>query len=172
MLLTKLPAFDDDDLVQVVVESPRGTTLKLKYDPDRDVFALSRPLVKGLAYPFDWGFVPSTKGPDGDPVDALVIWEETSFPGLVLACRPIAVLRVEQNSRKPGTRERNDRLLVVPAHAPRDQPLRDVSDVSARLRQELEAFFVASTTFENKDLKILEWANADAAIALVKDTGG
>src|SRR5262249_21590926 len=166
MSITRLPLFDSDGNVQVVVESPRGSSLKLKYDPEREVFALSRPLINGMRYPFDWGFVPSTRGPDGDPVDAMVLWEETSFPGLVLACRPVAIVRVEQNSRvTPGTRERNDRILAVPVNAPRAQAIRDVGDLPERVRQELEAFFLASTSFEDKDLKILGWGDAAAAKA-------
>ena len=63
--LLKLPAFDDEDAVHVVVESPRGSSLKFKYNPDRRVMMLSRPLPQGLAYPHDWGFIPSTRAPDG-----------------------------------------------------------------------------------------------------------
>jgi inorganic pyrophosphatase len=169
MLLTKLPAIDRSDHVQVVIESPRGSSLKLKYDPERGVFTLSRPLPIGLVFPHDWGFVPSTRGPDGDPVDAMVIWDEASFPGLVLSCRLIAILQVEQNSRRrAGTRERNDRLIAVPVEARRYDRVRDVGDLSSRLRKELETFFLASTALEGKDLKVLGWSDASAAMALIK----
>src|SRR5690349_19179248 len=112
MSLAKLPAFDADGHLHVVVESPRGSGLKLKFDSKTGAFGLSRPLPKGLTFPYDWGFVPSTRGADGDPLDAMVVWEETSFPGVVLACRLVAVVRVEQNSqRDSGKRERNDRVI-------------------------------------------------------------
>ena len=93
-----LPAFGTRDAIHVVIESPRGSTVKLKYDPNLEAFTLSRPLPEGLAYPYDWGFVPSTRMPDGDPLDAMVVWDRPSFPGVVLACRALGVLAVEQNS--------------------------------------------------------------------------
>jgi inorganic pyrophosphatase len=173
MSLLDLSAFGADGTVQVVVESPRGSGLKLKYDPQRGVFTLSRPLIKGLTYPYDWGFVPSTRGPDGDPIDAMVLWDEQSFPGLVLACRLVGALAAEQNSKHhSGTRERNDRLLAVPVVAPRFETIRDVGDVSRRLREELEVFFMASTAFEGKELKLLGWSDASAAMEIVKQSMG
>jgi len=70
--LLTLPTFDHGEIFRVVVESPRGSTSKFKYDKDYGVIALSRPLPAGLSYPHDWGFVPSTLAPDGDPLDAII----------------------------------------------------------------------------------------------------
>src|SRR5262245_19043735 len=124
--LSSLPAFVDERSINVVVESPRGANLKLKYDVERRVMTLVRPLILGITYPHDWGFVPSTRGPDGDPVDAMVLWDNTSFPGLVLTCRPIGVLRVEQTNTSSRARERNDRLAVLPVKAPRWDAIQSV----------------------------------------------
>jgi inorganic pyrophosphatase len=157
MNYTTLPAFGPDQTVNIVIESPRGSTVKLKYDATLEAFTLSRPLTEGLIYPFDWGFVPSTHAADGDPVDAMVVWDRSSFPGVVLACRLIGVLAVEQNSkRRAGERERNDRLVALPLEAPRYASIKDVDDLPARLREEIEAFFLASTAFEKKDLTSLK----------------
>ena len=87
MNLLTIPTFSAADIFHVVVESPRGSAVKLKYDPRWNVMAVSRPLILGVTFPFDWGFVPSTKGPDDDPVDALVLWDVSSYPGVVLPCR-------------------------------------------------------------------------------------
>ena len=139
------------------------------YDATIEAFTLSRPLTEGLMYPFDWGFVPSTRAADGDPVDAMVVWDRSSFPGVVLPCRLIGVLVVEQNSkRRVGERERNDRLVALPLEAPRYASIKDVDDLPARLREEIELFFRASTSLEKKDVRFQGWSDAAAAYALLK----
>ena len=151
----------------MIVESPRGSRAKFKYDTQSGLITLSRPLPAGLTYPYDWGFVPGTRAQDGDPLDAMVIWDCSSYPGVLLRCRPLGVLRVEQRNRGSGQRERNDRLLVVPVKAARGESLRRIHDLHARVRAELEHFFAASVAFEGKDLRLLEWADvADAVLTL------
>src|SRR5437764_12167095 len=71
--LLKLPARNDDGDVHVVVETRRGSAAKMEYDPELQAFTLSKALILGLTYPYGWGFIPSTKGEDGDPVDVLVL---------------------------------------------------------------------------------------------------
>jgi inorganic pyrophosphatase len=163
-----LPAFADAGAVHVIVESPRGSALKLKYDPDRGVMMLSRPLPEGLTYPHDWGFIPSTQAPDGDPLDVFIMWDGVSYPGIVIPCRPIGLLRVEQTNIKSRARERNDRIAALPIKAPRLDAIRSVFDIPERTRLELQQFFLAAVAFEGKDLKILGWSGPDEAIALVR----
>jgi inorganic pyrophosphatase len=142
--------------------------VKLKYDPDLEAFTLSRPLTDGLIYPYDWGFVPSTRAPDGDPLDAIVLWDRATFPGVVLTCRLIGVVGVEQNSKhRRGQRERNDRVVALPIGAPRFDVVDSVDDLPERIKQEIESFFVASTAFEHKDLTFHGWSGADRAYELV-----
>jgi len=165
----RLPPFDQNGHVYVVVESPRGSRAKFKYDANLDAFTLSRPLVDGLAYPFDWGFVPSTGAADGDPLDALILWDCSAYPGVVLPCRAVALLEAEQNSkRRTGQRERNDRILVVPEPAPRWAWLKDMGDLPDRMKKELEAFFLAVVALENKDLAFLGWRPAAKALELIR----
>ncbi|WP_375756316.1 inorganic diphosphatase [Corallococcus exercitus] len=167
---TRLPLRGEQDALHVVVESPRGSTVKLKYDPKLQAFTLSRPLTRGFRYPFDWGFIPSTKGPDGDPLDALVYWDVPTWPGVVLPCRALGVLQVDQKKKngKEGERERNDRLLLVPVNAIRSDHLNSYQDLSQRERQELEHFFLAVVHFADKDARILGWAGPDAAERMVQ----
>jgi len=94
--LLKLPTRNNSGDVYVVVETPRGSAAKLEYDPQLRVFTLSKALFLGLTYPYDWGFIPSTKGEDGDPIDVLVLHDAATAPGLVLKCKIIGVLEVLQ----------------------------------------------------------------------------
>jgi inorganic pyrophosphatase len=165
--LSSLPATPSDGVMNLVVESPAGSTTKIKWDAKMEAFAMSRPLPLGVAYPHDWGFVPGTQGPDGDPIDALALSEGTTFPGLVLAARPLGVVRLEQNRKHGDGRERNDRIIAVVANAPRREDLRSIDDLSPRVRQELEQFFLDVTFFENKDARLLGWAGPAEAWALV-----
>jgi inorganic pyrophosphatase len=164
--LQRLPAIPDPGVVHVVIESPRGSASKIKYDPELEVFTLSRPLPLGLAYPHDWGFVPGTRAPDGDPLDAMVLSDEVTFPGVVIRTVPLGLLAVEQKAPRSG-RERNDRLIVVPEKSPRNT-YRSLDDLSGRLRSELEKFFLDVTHFEDKALKVLGWEPAASALALVE----
>src|SRR5688572_29778878 len=154
--------------IHVVVESPRGSSVKIKYDPKLRVFRFSRPLMAGLQYPYDWGFIPGTVGPDGDPLDAMVFSDFATFPGVVVECRALGVIRLEQNSKNSSRRERNDRLIVVPAKMPRFESFRKPSDLPTRWRHELEEFFLAATRFEQKDAKVLGWSGPREAERMVK----
>src|SRR5579884_3814865 len=92
MSIASLPAVRDDGLLNVVVETPRGSTIKIKFDRGSDVMMLSRPLPSGLSYPFDWGFVAGTKAADGDALDAMIVWDCTGYPGLLVPSRSLGVL--------------------------------------------------------------------------------
>jgi len=163
-----LTAFRQDGSLNVIVESPRGATLKFKYDLDLDRIVLSRPLPAGVVYPHDWGFVPQTRASDGDPVDAMIVWDGVSYPGVLVPCRAIGILNVEQTNLKTGARERNDRLAVLPVTAPRFDPIMTVFDLPARTREELEQFFLAATFFEKKNVRMLGWEGPEKAVAFVE----
>jgi inorganic pyrophosphatase len=171
MNLAMVPAFASVDIFHVVVEAPRGSTLKLKYEPKWEAMSVSRPLPLGVAYPFDWGFVPSTQAADGDPLDAMVLWDVSSYPGVVLRCRAVGVLHVEQNrtNHDPSKRIRNDRIFAVPVEARREQGIADMAGFPARVRQELEHFAMAATALEGKDVRIVGWGDAAAALSLLRD---
>jgi len=167
-MIKHVAPFRSDGTLNVIVETPRGSTAKFKYDSASDLIMLSRPLPAGLAYPHDWGFVPGTRAPDGDPLDVMVVWDGSAYPGVLIACRPIGVLRVEQTNRGTGARERNDRLLAVPVGAARGRDLRHVHDLPERTLEELEHFFQAVVAFEGKELALLRWGDRDAAAEAVE----
>lgn len=171
MNLLKIPAFAAPGIFHVVVECPRGSAVKLKYEPRWEAMSISRPLALGVTYPCDWGFVPSTRGPDGDAIDALVLWDVASFPGVVLPCRALAVMRVEQNrtNHDPSVRIRNDRIVAVPEAARRQNGM-SMNMVAAREREELEHFAVIATALEGKDVRTTGWDDAAAALALIDES--
>jgi len=165
--LHRLPTFAHDDVFHVVVESPRGSGLKLKYEPRLGTMSISRPLVLGLTFPFDWGFVPSTEGADGDPIDALVYWDVSSYPGVVIPCRSIGVVKVDQRDADGEGRVRNDRIVAAPIQVRRERLAAPV-DLPVRIREELNQFFLAATALEGKDARILGWGGPEEALALIR----
>lgn len=167
MDLRHLPARDDDGAIHVVVESPRGATVKLKYEPALGVMTVARALPLGLAYPYDWGFVPGTVAADGDPVDAMIVWDATSYPGTVVRCRAVGVVRLEQDRKGGGGRIRNDRLILLPVKYERGAPVEDADDLPRRLREEVEQFFLMTVVFGRKNPRVLGWGGAAEADALV-----
>jgi len=93
-----------------------------------------------MAFPYDFGFVPSTEADDGDPVDVLVLMDEPAFPGCVLSCRPIGVIEGEQGDKKK--KERNDRIIAVEKDAHSWADVRTADDLGKQFARELEEFFV------------------------------
>lgn len=165
MRLDRLPARAEGG-IHVVVETPRGSPFKLKLDPALGVLALKRPLPLGFAWPFDFGFVPSTRAPDGDPVDAVVLWDAASPAGLIIPCRALGVLQLDQQEQD-GRRVRNDRIVAVPLAAPRQGEVRSVDDLPARVKEELAHFSTSSVWFEGKDVRVLGWAGPPEAARLI-----
>lgn len=164
--LINLPPITEDGDVYAVVETPRGSRAKINYDPKLETFALSKSLLTGLTYPHDWGFVPSTKADDGDPIDIMIVHDATTFPGIVMICRVIGVLQIEQKSK--GKRERNDRLFAVSRRSHSEQALRDVRELSRPIQQELEKFFNATDDLEDKSLKIIGRKGPKVAMQAIK----
>jgi inorganic pyrophosphatase len=164
----KLPTWADSGHVHAVVETPRGSRAKLEFDPKLGAFTLAKPLLAGLTYPYDWGFIPSTKAEDGDPLDVLIIHDAATYPGLVLTCKPIGVLEVLQSSK--GKKERNDRVFVVPDRSPFEGDLQDIRRLPSRATKELEKFFEATNALEAKTLQFLGWRGPAKAIKTIKKT--
>lgn len=115
-----------------------------------------------------WGFVPSTIAADGDPLDAVIVWDGTSYPGVIVPCRVIGVLNVEQTNLHSKRRERNDRIAVLPTKAPRQEGIASIFDLTGRIRDEIEQFFLHAVAFEGKELALLGWQGPREAQTLVQ----
>jgi inorganic pyrophosphatase len=164
--LLKIPAFSDDGDLHVVIETPRGSRAKLKYNPKIKSFTLSKSLLAGLTYPYDWGFIPGTVSEDGDAVDVMVIHDAATYPGMVLTCNVIGVLQIEQIKKRKS--ERNDRVFAAPCGSHAERDLSDVRKLSSAQREELVKFFIATDELENKQLNILGWKGPKVALKTIK----
>src|SRR5712675_1622028 len=137
---THLKAFDEDDadLIAVIIETPKGSRNKYAFDPEERIFALKKVLPAGMAFPYDFGFVPSTKGGDGDPLDVLVLMDEPAFGGCKLRCRIIGLIEGEQGGKKKT--ERNDRLIAIEVANHSYARVRHIDDLGKEFERELEEF--------------------------------
>src|SRR5579885_378130 len=137
---TVLRPFNKDQLVQVVIETPKGSRNKYKFDPKLRSFKLNRVLPDGMNFPYDFGFVPSTTAEDGDPIDVLLLMDASVFPGCVVEARLIGVIEGEQAQDRKTVR--NDRLIAVAKDSHTHSDLTNISDLNPKLIKELGEFFV------------------------------
>lgn len=154
--------------VHVVIETPKGSAQKYDYDPDSHFFVLSKILPAGMVFPYDFGFVPHTKGEDGDPLDVIVISEFNSFPGIMIKCRIIGGIKAEQSKEKGSKKMiRNDRFLAIPTYSNIFQQVKSISDLPDQIIDDLEAFFGDYNKLEGKEFKSLKKMDAKEATKLV-----
>jgi inorganic pyrophosphatase len=164
--LNQLPARNpDSDLLNVVIETPKGCRNKYKYDEEHGLWRLSKVLPLGASFPFDFGFIPSTRGEDGDPLDVLVLLDEPAFPGCVVPARLIGIIEAEQT--QGGKTVRNDRLVAVietPYNPPAFQTL---LELSPQCLAELEHFFISYNQMEGRQFKPLSRQGPEKAQAVM-----
>ena len=163
---TRLAPFDEDDLTIVVIETPKGSRNKYAFDPNERIFELKTVLPAGMAFPFDFGFVPSTKGGDGDPLDVLVLMDEPAFPGCKLTCRIVGVIEGEQGD-KSGM-ERNDRVVAVEKGNHVYARVKHIDDLGKHFERELEEFFVNYHRLSDERFRILALRGPSTARRLIK----
>jgi inorganic pyrophosphatase len=163
--LDEFDAFDGDELT-VIIETPKGSQNKYTYRPRFGAFVLDGILPAGAVFPFDFGFVPSTLGDDGDPLDVLVLMDAAAFPGCIVPSRLIGVIEAEQTEQ--GNIFRNDRLIAVAAKSITHRSLHDISDVSNDLIGQIEHFFVSYNIAKGKTFQPKRRSGREQAIALVK----
>jgi inorganic pyrophosphatase len=142
----------------VVIEIPKGQRNKYEMDHDTGRIRLDRMLFTSTRYPADYGFIEHTLADDGDPLDALVLLDEPTFPGCLISCRAIGMFRMRDE--KGG----DDKVLCVPATDPRMAHLREITDVSEFDRLEIQHFFEVYKALEpGKQVDAAMWVGREAA---------
>ena len=163
--LDQLPTRDKDGNYRVVVEAAAGTRSKFKFEPALGVLSLHAMLPLGTSFPYAFGFVPSTRGEDGDPLDALLLIDEAVPPGLTVPSRLVGAIRANQT--RDGETVRNDRLLAVAAESHLYRRLQDLSDLDRRVLEQIEAFFIFYNAQKGKVFEPLSRASRSQAEKLV-----
>jgi inorganic pyrophosphatase len=159
---SELFASPRDGSTMVVVETPKGTPNKLKFDPGLGAFRLAKVLPVGMVFPYDFGFLPRTHAPDGDPLDVLILMDAPLFPGCIVPCRLIGVLECEQRERD-GKVERNDRLLAVAEASTVHAGTDTIRDLSSAILDGIEAFFADYNRLAGKEFRVLRRRGRRAA---------
>jgi inorganic pyrophosphatase len=165
--VNELPAVDPDSgRVNVVVDTPQGSRNKYKFDERHGQWWLSKVLPQGMRFPYDFGFIPSTRGGDGDPLDVLLLADEPAFPGCVVPARLIGVLEAEQT--EGGKTVRNDRLVAVVETPHNPAEYQSLDEVSRQRLDEIEHFFISYNEVEGRQFKPLARHGADRGRELVE----
>ncbi len=173
--------------IHIIIETPQGSRNKFAYDPEEKLFRLRHVLPAGAVFPFDFGFIPSTRGQDGDPIDVLLLNDAALFPGCLLEARLIGVIEAEQSepaSAEAGARDkrgskdhngeakrafqRNDRLIAVAAAAHDHGDVHELAELNSNLLREIEHFFVSYNQLRGRQFNVLGRGNAAAAQLLLK----
>jgi len=155
--------------LRVVIETPKGSRNKFKYDQKLGTYALSSVLAEGMTFPYDFGFVPQTKDADGDPTDVLLLMDEPAFTGCVVEARIVGVIQAEQ-TEEDGETVRNDRVLAVSTHSHVHSDVNEPKDLNSNMLKELENFFVAYNKARGTKFKLLGIRDAKTAMKLIKKT--
>ena len=163
MDLSLIPAQPEPGVINVLIEIPGGSKNKYEFDKDMNAFALDRVLFASVKYPYDYGFVPNTLADDGDPLDGMVMMDEPTFPGCVIAARPIGMLLMIDGG------DRDEKILCVPAEDPRYNEVKSLKDIAPHRLEEIAEFFRTYKNLEKKVTEIQGWKDVDEVNPLVEE---
>jgi inorganic pyrophosphatase len=167
--LESLSPFDEktNDL-NVIIDTPKGSRNKYSFDEELKLFKLSGVLPVGSYFPFDFGFIPRTKGEDGDPIDILILMDESAFAGCLISARLIGVIEANQTERD-GKTVRNDRLIAVASKSHIHAHVKSFDDLNEKLIDEIEHFFISYNEAKGKRFEPLGRFDAQVAEKLIRE---
>lgn len=160
-LLNATIGLDAPEIVNTVIEIPRGSTNKYEVDQETGLIHLDRVLYSPLFYPFDYGYIPQTHYLDGDPLDVLVLLTHPTFPGCIIEAAPIGVLEMT-DEKGP-----DEKILAVALKDPRYGYRRSLSQLNEHTTKEIRHFFEVYKDLENKAVKIKGWKDREDALKLI-----
>jgi inorganic pyrophosphatase len=152
------------EVVNAVVEIPYEAINKYEYDKELHVFRLDRNLYSPVHYPGDYGFIPSTLGRDGDPLDVLVLVDAPSFSGCVQQVRAIGVLQMADQGVQ------DEKILAVGQKNPRYKDVWNYSEIYPHILREIKHFFSVYKDLEGKQVDVFEWQDAARARAMIVES--
>ena len=163
----RITAWDPDSgHLNVVVDTPKGSAIKFKYDSSHHIYKVSHLLPPGTVFPFDFGSIPSTLAEDGDPLDVLILMEEASFAGCLVQVRLVGVLEAEQTEE--GKTQRNDRLIAVAGASRVYETVRALDDLPVRRLTEIEHYFVSYNRERGRKFRVRGRFGPTRARALIR----
>ena len=162
MDLSLIPAQPKPGIVNVLIEIPAGSKNKYEFDKELNAFALDRVLYASVQYPYDYGFIPNTLADDGDPLDGMVIMDQPTFPGCVIAARPIGMLGMIDGG------DNDEKILCVPDKDPRYADVTSLKDIAQHRLDEIAEFFRTYKNLEKKITEITKWYDVDEVRPLVE----
>jgi inorganic pyrophosphatase len=154
-------------LVNVIIDTPQGSRNKYKFDENLKIFRLKKLMPSGSVFPFNFGYIPSTRGGDGDPLDVLVLMDAPAFVGCLVEVRLIGVIEAKQRE-KDGKVEQNDRLLGVAQESKKDRDLKSINRLNPRLIEEIEHFFISYNEMEGKKFSVMKRSGPQKAKTIVQ----
>ncbi len=153
---------DIPNLINVIVEIPKGSKNKYEIDKETGLIKLDRAMKSAQDYPFDYGFVPQSLWDDGDALDVVLLATYPLHPGILVEARPVAVMRMIDGG------EGDDKIIAVPKNDPRWEDVRDLSDVNKHTVKEIQHFFETYKTIDGKKVEITGVEGRAAAYEAVK----
>ena len=165
--ISHLPPFGPNSQhVNAIIETPKGSRNKFDYDPETRLFRLGGLLPEGMTFPFDFGFIPSTLGGDGDPLDIMVLMDAPAHSGCLIEVRIIGVISARQT--EDGKTETNDRLLGVAVHSYQHEDVQTIGDVNKTILSQVEEFFISYNRQRGKQFKVTGKEGPEVALKVLK----
>ena len=155
---------NDENTVEVMIEIPKGSRNKYEYDKERKIIKFDRMLFSAMHYPSDYGYIPDTLAQDGDPLDALVLVWEPTFPGCLIDTKPVGLFKM-WDEKGP-----DEKILCVPLFDPLWNHITSLADVPPHLLKEIEHFFKVYKELEEKKVGVEGWEDREAAVRIIRES--